>query len=506
MAEKNNKKGNALLERFLNIVDSVSEESYSENEENTAAEVTEAAEANDDVKLFDKAESYQFDDISEDEFNGDTRKINSEVISQLLDNKGLDVKLDENGNTMVFKNSSEAGDENSDNSGSIEETHVFAKIGDSDNEEEEPVYDDDDEIVYEARDFRPVRRNRHYRTGCMGGIMYFIVVVCISVALAAIGWQAANDVLSLDKELVSAEITVDENFTIEDVAEQLKEKGIIEYPFLFKIFAGFSSEDKKITPGTYTLSSHLDYRAIITNLRETSGPLKTVEVTIPEGKTMMQTFQILEDNGVCKVDELLECSMNYEFDFDFLSPEKLGTEKRLEGFLFPDTYEFYVDSDPEDAIRKFLNNFEYRVKEHMFLKAEEMGYTFDEIMTIASMIEMEAASDSERTTIASVIYNRLNSSDFPYLQIDATVQYALGERKEQLSNDDLQVDDPYNTYLYEGLPPGPISNPGITSIGAALNPENTNYYFYALSTSGTHKFFTYYSSFQEFVNSSEYGG
>lgn len=498
MAEnKNKKKTNALLERFIDMIDSVQDEAYEEPADTENAAVAE------DVKEFfgvDIGEEAQTAEESEAaDVSGETRKISSDVISQLLDTGSFDVKPDESENTMVFKT---AGEDESAQHGDVDETHVFAKVGG----EDEAAEEDEEEEQYEARDYRPIRRNRHYRTGCMGGIMYFLVVVCISIALAAVGWQAANDVLSLNKELVTAEITVKEGFTIDEVADDLKAGGIIEYPFLFKIFSNFSTAEEKITPGTYTLSSHLDYRAIVTNLQETSGPLKTVEVTIPEGKTMMQTFQILEENGVCKVDKLLECSMNYEFDYDFLNPDKLGTEKRLEGFLFPDTYEFYVDSDPEDAIEKFLDNFEYRVKEHMYLKAEEMGYTFDEIMIIASMIEMEAASDSERTTIASVIYNRLNSYDFPRLQIDATVQYALGERKESLSYDDLQVDNPYNTYVYEGLPPGPISNPGITSIGAALNPENTNYYYYALSTDGTHKFFTYYSSFQEFVNSSDYGG
>jgi len=502
MADNNKKKLNALFDRLVSIAESVSEESYEEEniiEEQTAEDV-EAEQL--DVTTTDTEPKRDFFDFEKDieyEPEEKTRKIDREEISQILDTNTLETETSEQENTMVFKTPPEAVE--NDLHEDVEETHVFKKVIPDDATEEDELYDG-----YEARDFRPIRRNRHYRVGCMGGIMYFFVVVCISIALASVGWLAANDVLSLNKELVTAEITVNEDFTIEEIAQQLEDKGIIEYSFLFEIFSKFSTAEEKITPGTYTLSSHLDYRAIVTNLKETSGPLKTVEVTIPEGRNMMETFQLLEDNGVCDVDILLECAAGYEFDYDFLDPDKQGNEKRLEGYLFPDTYEFYVDSDPEDAIEKFLDNFERRVKEHMYLRAEEMGYTFDEIMTIASMIEMEAASDSERTTVSSVIYNRLKSYDFPRLQIDATVQYALGEHKDSLSYDDLQVDSPYNTYLYEGLPPGPISNPGITSIGAALNPEDTNYYYYALSTDGTHRFFTYYSSFQEFVNSSEYGG
>ncbi len=505
MAENNKKKLNALIERLVSMAESVSEESYEEEKniiEEQPEETIESEQPKADVDEVKKSRDFfDFEKEYEPESKDKTRKIDSGEISQLLDINVSDAQTDAKENTMVFK--TPAAEVTEDEPGEdVEGTHVFKKIA----AEDEPKEVDPDDDKYEARDFRPIRRNRHYRTGCMGGIMYFLVVVCISIALASVGWLAANDVLSLNKELVTAEITVKEDFTIEEIAQQLEDKGIIEYSFLFEIFSKFSTAEEKITPGTYTLSSHLDYRAIVTNLKETDGPLKTVEVTIPEGRNMMQTFQLLEDNGVCDVDVLLECAANYEFDYDFLDPDKQGNEKRLEGYLFPDTYEFYVDSDPEDAIEKFLDNFGRRVKDHMYLRAEEMGYSFDEIMTIASMIEMEAASDSERTTVSSVIYNRLKSYDFPRLQIDATVQYALGEHKDKLSYEDLQVDNPYNTYVYEGLPPGPITNPGITSIGAALNPDDTNYYYYALSTDGTHRFFTYYSSFVEFTNSSEYGG
>lgn len=504
MAENNKKKLNSLIERLVSMAESVSEESYEEEniieeQPEETIELEQPKAAVDEVQK--PRDFFDFEKEYEPEAKDKTRKIDSGEISQLLDINVSDAQNDTNENTMVFKTPAAEVTED-EPSEDVEGTHVFKKIA-ADDEPKEVNPDDD---KYEARDFRPIRRNRHYRTGCMGGIMYFLVVVCISIALASVGWLAANDVLSLNKELVTAEITVKEDFTIEEIAQQLEDKGIIEYSFLFEIFSKFSTAEEKITPGTYTLSSHLDYRAIVTNLKETDGPLKTVEVTIPEGRNMMQTFQLLEDNGVCDVDVLLECAANYEFDYDFLDPDKQGNEKRLEGYLFPDTYEFYVDSDPEDAIEKFLDNFGRRVKDHMYLRAEEMGYSFDEIMTIASMIEMEAASDSERTTVSSVIYNRLKSYDFPRLQIDATVQYALGEHKDKLSYEDLQVDNPYNTYVYEGLPPGPITNPGITSIGAALNPDDTNYYYYALSTDGTHRFFTYYSSFVEFTNSSEYGG
>ena len=373
-------------------------------------------------------------------------------------------------------------------------------------EEELPEEEYDEEDEYEARDYRPFRRRRNYRTGCMGGLMYFAMIACISVVLAACVWLAANDVLSLNKKEVSAEITIAEDFTIDQVARQLKDAGIINYPFLFKFYSGLSHAEEQIEPGTYTLSSKLDYRAIVTDLQEGAVTLSTVEVTIPEGKTVLQTLEMLADKGVCELEELKSCAAKYNFDYDFLEGLKPGDYTRLEGYLFPDTYEFYVGSSPERAIKKFLDNFKAKVTEEMMLTAGQMGMDFDQVLTVASLIEMEAATDAERPVIASVIYNRLNDPDFPYLQIDATVQYALGERKEKLTYEDLETDSPYNTYKYQGLPPGPICNPGLTSIRAALGPDETNYYYYALQSDGMHAFFSTKHDFEQFINSSAFGG
>ena len=360
------------------------------------------------------------------------------------------------------------------------------------------------EETYDKRDYRPVRRRRNKRTGCMGGIMYFLFVVCISTALAILGWLAANDVLALNKPMKEATIEIPEDFDIDYVANELKRSGIIEYKFLFKLYASFSDAEEKIDPGTYTVSTDLDYRALVMNMQEGYEEL-TVKITLTEGMTLDEIFTTLDENGVCSAEELWEAATNYDFDYDFLSDETLGNRLRLEGYLFPDTYEFYTESSAQSAITRFLDNFDEKVTDEMYRMAENSGYTIHEILTVASLIEKEAGSDEERATIASVIYNRLNS-DFRYLQIDATVQYILEERKEDLTYEDLLIDNPYNTYVYEGLPPGPICNPGLASIQAALEPADTEYYYYALNTEGTHNFFETYEEHQAFTESDEYGG
>ncbi len=355
-------------------------------------------------------------------------------------------------------------------------------------------------------------RRRRYRTGCMGALLYFAFVLCVSALLASVGWLAANDVLSLNKPELSAEITVRDGESIGEIAEDLAQAGIIKYKGLFRLFAKISrvEEENKIDPGTYTLSSSLDYRAIITGMQQgidwASLEKETARVLIPEGRTMEQTFEILEEAGVCSAELLAECAKDHDFEYRFLSADTLGDEKRLEGYLFPDTYDFYLDSAPETVIAKMLDDFDSRVTEEMYQQAERLGYSMHEIVTVASLIEKEAGADSERATIASVIYNRLNSNYYPYLEIDATVLYAIGESKTDITYEDLNVDSPYNTYNHEGLPPGAIANPGLASIRAALSPEETGYYFYALGKNGTHEFFSTYSQFSEFINSSEFGG
>ncbi len=376
-------------------------------------------------------------------------------------------------------------------------------------EEPRPESRTPEEPEFTARDYRPIRRKRSYRTGLRGGLMYFGFVICVSAILASVAWLAADDVLSLNKDYVEAEVYVGEELDMKQVSDELYNKGLIKYRKLFRIFAKLMKADTKMDPGVYTLSTKLDYNAMVHAMHQsTGGPVEraTVMVMIPEGKTLKQTFQILSDHGVCPYETLLECAANHDFKYDFLEDIPYGAENRLEGYLFPDTYQFYAPSEPEEAIERFLSNFNTKVTAEMRLQAQEMGYSLREMLTIASLIEMEAGKDTERATIASVIYNRLNSSYYPYLQIDAAIQYALEERKESLTNADLEIDSPYNTYKYAGLPPGPIANPGLASIRAALNPETTGYYFYALNKTGSHNFFATLDQFNSFVNSSEFGG
>ena len=370
-------------------------------------------------------------------------------------------------------------------------------------EEELDALDDEDE---DERDYRPIRMRRDSKTGCLGGLMYAGFVISISVVLACLAWMAASDVLALNKAEHTATVSIPQDFNIDYVADALKDAGIIEYKFLFKLFSSISNAEENIRPGEYVLSTNFDYRALVSKMRTGSSAQLTTKITFPEGFTIQQMFELLEDNGIANVDDLIESATNSTFTYPCLEDENIakGDPKRLEGYLFPSTYEFYIGERPSSVINKFLLAFHNRLTVDMYDQAEALGLSLREAVIVASMIEREAANDEERPIIASVIYNRLKSN--MQLGIDATIIYVLPEHKTSLSSEDLAIDSPYNTRKYTGLPPGPIANPGMASITAALKPSTTNYYYYALDTAtGTHRFFTNATEHGNFTATQNYG-
>lgn len=270
--------------------------------------------------------------------------------------------------------------------------------------------------------------------------------------------------------------------------DQLEKEGLIEYKFLFKLYAWFSHAEAKIAPGTYELNTEMDYHALVSSMGSSSSTRKTADVTIKEGLTIDQVFELLDDRGVTSADKLRDMAANYDYAFDWLRERPLGDYHRLEGYLFPDTYTFELGENPKYVINKMLVNFDAKMDEYMAsYTGEDVQYSLHDIVTIASMIEKETdgTNNDERNdyrSIASVIYNRLENpaaETVGYLQIDATLVYLNGGKVPTVA--DRAIDSPYNTYLYKGLPAGPISNPGMTSLLAAMNPADTNYYYYVLN-------------------------
>jgi UPF0755 protein len=403
----------------------------------------------------------------------------------------------------------------------IRRTDTF--YGDDDYDDGYDDYDDDDRHYRERKHVRKSKRNdprgvRALRKTVIV-LIYLLVITLASYILATLGWHWANDLLALNKEEMTATVTLDESWFTEtettdddgntttvstadmdEVADTLEDNGFIQYKWLFKLFAKVTHKDTKLVAGTYELSTTMDYSALLRNMGAKSTTRATVKVRVVEGSTVEEIIQLLVEQGVADQASLEDAAANYDYQYDFLDSSTLGQANRLEGFLFPDTYEFYVNSDAATALGRMLSNFDSKLTDELRTQISNSGYTLKEIITVASIIEKET-DGYDQSNISSVIYNRLTntgSGTNGYLQMDSTIQYVLDERKEKLTTEDLAIDSPYNTYLYKGLPAGPISCPGMDAIEAAVYPASTNYFYFVLGDDGSTHFFSDYNEFVAF--------
>ena len=362
---------------------------------------------------------------------------------------------------------------------------------------------------YDNQENQEVRRKRrrsrrHKNSGCAGAMVYVIAVVGASLVISLAAIFTANDVFAFVKDNAMQQFYVSENTKLADLAKDLDKQGIINYGTVFKAYLavkGDSADD--VLAGEYQLNPSMDYGQIIDKLTNSSSS-DTLQITIPEGYSVAQVRQLLLDNHVCTADALDKVLNQYPFKHDFLQDEKPVEEGWLEGYLFPDTYEIYKgNGSVVDTVNKMLNNFASRYGSEITDGANELGRSMHDIVTVASLVEREAQRDDERARIAGVIYNRLNnSSEFPYLQVDASVLYGLGRTSGKLTDEDLKSDSPYNLYTAEGLPPGPICNPGYASLYAASHPESHDYYYYVAMPDGSHLFASSYEEHQRNIATS----
>lgn len=377
--------------------------------------------------------------------------------------------------------------------------------------------------IEEKKKKRRIRR-REQRSGFLGGLMYFLFVTCLSLCIAVFTWMAVNDLMSLNKgsysativlpatEFRSEEITLTNesgsiigtkevsHANIDYICKELYNAGLVQYPWLFRFYCRISNADLKFSPGEYELKSSYDYRALVQNMRAGAGGVSTVTVTFPEGFTLFDIFQRFEEKKVAKASELWDAAQSAIFNFDFLTGTEAEGATRLEGYLYPDTYEFYIGMEPSSAISKLLSNFSYKYTADMITQTRNMGYSVADVIKIASIIEKEALLEDDRAYVASVIYNRLRAG--MSLGMDCTILYLHQDYDGEPTVDMLNEDSPYNTHIYGGLPPTAICNPGMASISAALNPaESDFYYFYADKESGKLNFFSNYNDFTNYIYS-----
>lgn len=322
---------------------------------------------------------------------------------------------------------------------------------------------------FEAR----IRRRQAERKRKKRRMILILVIVAVLAIVLAIAVPVLNAPRLSPEETVT--VTVPAGSNTKAIAKLLKENKVIANEFMFLLAVRQSEYNGKLRYGTFTFSGGMDTDEVIRILAQEGARKETVTITIPEGYSIERIIARCTEAGIASAAEFEE-ALQAEYDFAFLAeiPEKAGQKYRLQGFLFPSTYEFYQSASAEDVIRTMLLEFE---KQYTAV-SDEFTDIYD-VITKASLIERESKIESENAVIAGVIENRLEKG--MRLQIDATVVYAITDGEYDVTrvlHRDLETDSPYNTYVNEGLPVGPICNPGIAAIRGALSPQTHNYLYY----------------------------
>ena len=358
----------------------------------------------------------------------------------------------------------------------------------------EAVHPSDDSSLETPRRGKPKERRRGHKTPT--GRLLLLALLLLGVLCGIFLLVSA---VFDDREEEPMTVAVEQGDTLSSVADKLKEAGVISSSHLFKLQTRIHGGEKEIKAGEYRFVPGEDSEQILETL-SSGESVSAFTIAVPEGLTLEQTARVVEGDGDIPAEEFESAAGRTDYGYDFLEHPAIRT---TEGFLFPKKYEFERGVDAAQVVDRLLRQYLLEKEGLDFAEAQDrLKLTEYELVTVASLVEKESANPEERSLIASVIYNRIRLG-MP-LQVDATVQYALGKTKEDLKLDDLDVDSPYNTYRNPGLPPGPIASPSRESIQAALEPSETDYLYYVLEANGEEHFFTDdYDEFLEAKNQTE---
>lgn len=357
------------------------------------------------------------------------------------------------------------------------------------------------------------RKNKNKHNRRLFRVMWIISVVIIGSMAGMFLITGLNDMLAINRtDSSTVKIEIPQNPDIDFIATTLESNGIIDEPSYFKMFAALTKATDDFSQGTYEIRKNMDYEAIINFLLSSSNRTDTVSVTITEGENAVEIADTLIKNGALSdKDKFLETlnSDKFDKDFDFIAAIKNGTSRyyKLEGYLYPDTYEFYVNEEPEKIIYKFLNNYESKINEKQevdgydkkttvlkMVESSSTHYTLDEAMIVASIIQAEAADKEDMYYVSSILYNRLHADadvGVSNLGLDSTKYYPYRTAADvPESEGGTKYVSKYDTYSNQGLPAGEICSPGMDAIIAALNPYSTDYYFFCHDSDGK----AYYAS------------
>jgi UPF0755 protein len=309
-----------------------------------------------------------------------------------------------------------------------------------------------------------------------------VKVALVSAAAAVLAWGGFSLFAPVSDSRRPVIVRIPRGATVAQVGGTLQDRGLVRTKWAFILLARLLGESGHLKPGEYSLQPSM--RPIVILDRMVRGEIIAQMITVPEGFTVAQIAERLRARGA--IDDTRDFLRLAHAGYGGLVNGFPMPHGGLEGFLFPDTYEVRRGVDERDLLRDMLDNFRRKAWGPLSAGVKASGYSLPQIVTVASLIEREARVPKDRPLIAAVIYNRLRAR--MRLQIDATVMYALGGHKERVTFADLAVPSPYNTYRVSGLPPGPICNPGLSALSAAVTPAKVGYLYYVAMPDGTHLF------------------
>lgn len=454
------KKNNDNFDEILSsILDSTSEKNKQENREGIISEVP---------SYKDELEKYSPSDI---ESTSNIELINDESIEDFAEKT-----ISMSGNTSVYNFNKQTGSVSN----------------------EEPII----EKAHKPKK----RKRRRYNYSAYGGVVLATLVICCALIISLFGIVVGRDVLGIDTgEYESFTIYIPQGSSTSEIADILYNEGIIYYTEVFEVIAKLN--DSVMYPGDLEVVENMSYFDIISSLMEMREAKETVTITFPEGITLYAAAQKLEEAGICSAKDFIFEFNSSVFGYEFEKHVSSASMKfyKYEGYLFPDTYEFYTDDSTYNIVRRIKQITNEKLSAEVIARCNELGYTLDQMITLASLVQLESWNFEDMSNIASVFHNRLNNPEvYPKLQSDTTYSYINDVIKVNSSIESQEMYDAYDTYTCNGLPIGPICNPGMDAINAVLNPSATEYYYFCADITTGETFFA--TTYDEHLENLELAG
>ncbi|MDD2955111.1 MAG: endolytic transglycosylase MltG [Oscillospiraceae bacterium] len=339
----------------------------------------------------------------------------------------------------------------------------------------------------------PARKVKKKKYRVFRALIIALLITGMCFYLAVFSLDVAFDLLGIDQPENEVTVDIPQGAGLSDIASILKDEGVITQPLVFRLYAKLKKAGE-FQFGEYIMTAKMPYDTIFSVLEEGEDRVDIATVTVREGATLLDVANQLEELGVCEADEFIEATEEGEYNYEFI--QRIGEDDplrfyRLEGFLFPNTHQMFLGENPELVVKRFLQDFNGQMTADLYSRMNELNMTLEETITLASIIQKEAGDPAEMAAVSGVFHNRLNNpGTFPRLESDPTIFYVERVIKIQQESQNQEMYDAYNTYVCEGLPEGPICNPGLAAIEAALYPEEHDYYFFITDNEGKYYYAT----------------